>query len=281
MEIDFDLIIELQRLDSEIHNASLVLEGIPRLVQDVDKKIQATTKLVADAKDKMAQNQKKRRDLESEVKDLKVAIGKYKRQLNEVKTNKEYTSLLHEIEETQHKIDTLEEGIIAEMLAADDVEEAIKAALHKQSPEEDLLKKEKIVLDEKMKETEARFAALAKEREALAPQDPPRAAPALRGPPPEEGRHRPIARHGGFLRHVPHARPPADAQRDPGQGEGHPLRELRPDPLLAGQARARQGRAARLRIGPAPRVSRRSPRRRAPLRAPPCTGPRWRPGIRP
>jgi len=172
VEIDFALIIELQRLDSEIHNASLVLEGIPRLVQDVDKKMQATTKLVADAKDKMALNQKKRRDLESEVKDLKVAIGKYKRQLNEVKTNKEYTSLLHEIEETQHRIDTFEEGIIAEMLAADDVEEAIKAALHKQSAEEDLLKKEKIVLDEKMKETEARFAALVMERDALLPRIP-------------------------------------------------------------------------------------------------------------
>lgn len=167
MEIDFDLIVELQRLDSEIHNASLVLEGIPRLVQDVDAKIEATTKLVADAKDKMAQNQKKRRNLENEVKDLKIQIGKYKRQLNEVKTNKEYTALVHEIEETQRKVDSLEEGIIAEMLAADDVEEEIKAALHKQSAEEDVLKQEKLVLGEKMRETEARHAALVKEREAL------------------------------------------------------------------------------------------------------------------
>ncbi|OGD14439.1 MAG: hypothetical protein A2W20_07800 [Candidatus Aminicenantes bacterium RBG_16_66_30] len=172
MEIDFDLIIELQRLDTEIHNASLVLEGIPRLVQDVDKRIQATTKLVADAKDKMSQNQKKRRDLENEVKDLKVQTGKYKRQLNEVKTNKEYTALLHEIEESQRRIDTLEEAIIAEMLAADDVEEEIKAALHRQGQEEEVLKKEKIVLDEKLKETEARFAALNKEREALLPRIP-------------------------------------------------------------------------------------------------------------
>ena len=172
MEIDFDLIIELQRLDAELHNAALVLEGIPRLVQDVDKRIQATTKLVADAKDKMSQNQKRRRDLENEVKDLKVQIGKYKRQLNEVKTNKEYTSLLHEIEEGQHKVDTLEETIIAEMLAADDVEEEIKAALHRQGQEEEVLKKEKIVLDEKMKETEARHAALTKEREALFPRIP-------------------------------------------------------------------------------------------------------------
>jgi len=172
VEIDFDLIIELQRLDTEIHNASLVLEGIPRLVQDVDKRIQATTKLVADAKDKMSQNQKKRRDLENEVKDLKVQTGKYKRQLNEVKTNKEYTALLHEIEESQRRIDTLEEAIIAEMLAADDVEEEIKAALHRQGQEEEVLKKEKIVLDEKLKETEARFAALNKEREALLPRIP-------------------------------------------------------------------------------------------------------------
>jgi predicted nucleic acid-binding Zn-ribbon protein len=172
VDIDFDLIIELQRLDSDIHNATLVLEGIPRLVQDVDARIEATTKLVADAKNKMADNQKKRRDLESEVKDLKVQIGKYKRQLNEVKTNKEYTALLHEIEQTQQKVDGLEESIIAEMLAADDVEEEIKAALHKQAQEEDVLKKERLVLEDKMRESEARLAALNKEREALLPRVP-------------------------------------------------------------------------------------------------------------
>ena len=172
MDIDYELIIQLQQLDTEIRNAALVLEGIPRLVQDIDKKIQAGSKLVADAKDKMSQNQKKRRDLETEVKDIKVQIGKYKRQLNEVKTNKEYTALLKEIEESQHRVDTLEESIIAEMLAADDVEEEIKAALHRHGQDEDSLKKEKIVLDEKMKETEAKFAALNKDREALLPRIP-------------------------------------------------------------------------------------------------------------
>jgi predicted nucleic acid-binding Zn-ribbon protein len=172
VDIDFELIIQLQQLDTEIRNASLVLEGIPRLVQDIDKKIQAGSKLVTDTKDKMAQNQKRRRDLETEVKDIKVQIGKYKRQLNEVKTNKEYTALLHEIEESQHKVDTLEEAIIAEMLAADDVEEEIKAALHKQGQDEDSLKKEKLVLDEKLKETGSRFAALNAEREGLLPRIP-------------------------------------------------------------------------------------------------------------
>lgn len=173
MDPDFDQIIQLQHLDTEIRHAELVLEGIPRLVKEIEAKIQSSSKVVAEAKDKMAQNQKRRRDLETEVKDIKAQVGKYKRQLNEVKTNKEYTSLLKEIEEAQHRIDTLEEAIISEMLAADDIEEEIKTALRKQALEEESLHKEKLVLDEKMKETEARKASLSKEREALLPGIPP------------------------------------------------------------------------------------------------------------
>ena len=173
MDTDFEQIIQLQNLDTEIRSAELVLEGIPRLTEEIDRKIQACSKVVADAKDKLAQNQKKRRDLETEVKDIKVQIGKYKRQLNEVKTNKEYTVLLKEIEEAQHAIDTFEEAIIAEMLAADDIEEEIQAALRKQAREEESLTKEKLVLNEKMKETEARKAKLQREREDLLPGIPP------------------------------------------------------------------------------------------------------------
>lgn len=173
MDIDFDLIIQLQHLDSDVHATTQVLEAIPRLIQDIDKKIQAGSKSVAEAKDKVSQNQKKRRDLETEVKDVKGQIGKYKRQLNEVKTNKEYTSFLKEIEEAQHKIDGLEEAIIAEMLAADDLEEEIKAATLKQGQEEANLRKERSVLDEKARELEKKKARLIAEREALLPQVPP------------------------------------------------------------------------------------------------------------
>jgi predicted nucleic acid-binding Zn-ribbon protein len=173
VDTDFDQIIQLQHLDTEIHHADLVLEGIPRLIREIDARIQSCSKVVADAKDKMAQNQKRRRDLETEVKDVKAQVGKYKRQLNEVKTNKEYTSFLKEIEEAQHKIDTLEEAIIAEMLAADDIEEEIKSAVRKQAQEVESHQKEKLVLDGKMKETEALKARLSREREILLPSVPP------------------------------------------------------------------------------------------------------------
>jgi uncharacterized protein len=173
VDIDFDKIIQLQEIDTELRDTTLVAESIPRLIQDIEKKIQAGSKVLADAKDKMAHNQKRRRDLETEVKDLKLQIGKYKRQLNEVKTNKEYTSLLHEIEETQHKVDSLEEAIIAEMLAADDIEEEIKTATHKQGLEAENFKNEMRALEAKLKELEEKKAKLQNDKAALVPLVPP------------------------------------------------------------------------------------------------------------
>ena len=172
MDIDFESLIRLQHLDSEIQKATHVLENIPRLIEDIEGKIRATSAAVASAKDKLSQNQKKRRDLETEVKDEKTQISKYKRQLNDVKTNKEYTSLLKEIEEAQLRIDRLEEEIISEMLSADDIEEEIKAATMKQGREAENLEKEKLVLEEKARELETLRTELQKDRQEVLPRIP-------------------------------------------------------------------------------------------------------------
>jgi len=172
VDIDFDKLIQLQNLDSEIKHSTLFLENIPRLIEDIDRKIQAGSKAVADAKETLAQNQKKRRDLEGSVKDIKVLIARFKRQLNEVKTNKEYTALLKEIEESQHKVDEFEEEIISEMLAADDIEEEIKTAALKQSQEHEDLKKDQVMLAGKKREMEAGRDRLIREREDLLPMIP-------------------------------------------------------------------------------------------------------------
>jgi len=173
VDIDFDKLIRLQNLDSEIKHNTLFLENIPRLIEDIDRKIQAGSQAVADAKEKLAQNQKTRRDLEGSVKDIKVLIARFKRQLNEVRTNKEYTVFLKEIEESQHKVDGVEEEIISEMLSADDIEEEIKSAMQKQSQEHEDLKKDQVMLVEKKREMEAKRDRLIQEREGLLPLIPP------------------------------------------------------------------------------------------------------------
>ena len=169
MDIDFEKLIQLQNLDSEMKQTTLFLESIPRLIEDIDRKIKAGSQAVADAKDKLAVNQKARRDLEASVKDVKVKIAKFKRQLGEVKTNKEYTVLLHEIEESQREVDAVEERIISEMLTADDIDEEIRSATRKQNKEHETLRADQAVLELKKREMESRRDALIAEREALVP----------------------------------------------------------------------------------------------------------------
>ena len=173
MDIEFEKLIHLQRLDTEIKQIALFLKNTPPLIEEIDKKIEHSSQVAASAQGKMAGSQKKRRDLEAEVKDIKDHVAKYKRQLNEVKTNKEYTALLKEIQESQKKIDRLEEEVIAEMLLADDIQKEIKEANQKFAKAKEKFSKEKDTIFEKKKEMEDKAEKLNQDKEALLPQIPP------------------------------------------------------------------------------------------------------------
>ena len=172
MDIEFEKLINLQKLDKEITDVSLLLENIPTQIEEINKKIETSSQIVTLAEKNMAQNQKKRRELEAEVKDIKEQISKYNRQLNEVKTNREYSSLLKEIEEGRQKVNDLEDEIISEMLSADEIEDEIKATSQKYSEAEEKFSKEKDALQKEKKGLEAKRAKLTQEKEELTPKIP-------------------------------------------------------------------------------------------------------------
>jgi len=172
VETDFENLIKLQKLDIELRNTSVLLDDIPHQIKEIDQKSEESLQLVQDTKNKFSQNQKKRRVLEVELQDKKEKIEKYKRQLNEIKTNKEYSSLLKEIDDTNTKIDALEEEIIGEMLSADDIEKEIKAADKKADEiHAELAKKKEAILEEKNK-AEEKLKNLDAEKEELLPKIP-------------------------------------------------------------------------------------------------------------
>jgi predicted nucleic acid-binding Zn-ribbon protein len=173
VDIEFEKLAQLQRLDTAIKQITLFLENIPGLIAEIDKKIEHSSQVAASAQGKMSDSQKKRRELEAEVKDIKDHIAKYKRQLNEVKTNKEYTALLKEIEESQSKVDRLEEEVIAEMLLADDIQKEIKEASQKFAKVQEKFSREKEAILQKKKETEEKAEKLNQDKQALLPQIPP------------------------------------------------------------------------------------------------------------
>ena len=172
MAIEFEKLISLQKLDKEITDVSLFLENIPSKIEEINKKIETSSQIVTLAKEKMTQNQKKRRDLEAAAKDIKEQISKYNRQLNEVKTNREYSILLKEIEEAKQKDNDMEEEIISEMLSADEIEDEIKTASQKYSEAEEKFSKEKDVLQQEKKKFEAKKDKLNQKKEKLVPKIP-------------------------------------------------------------------------------------------------------------
>lgn len=170
MEIDFNILIQLQSIDEEINSSFLYLKEIPSQIQEIDTRIEKGLQIVNQAKEKLVQNQKKRRNLEADVQDLKAQIAKYQHQLGGVKTNLEYRSLLKEIEETQKKTDILEEEIISEMLLADDIEEEIKTANNNANQAKNKLLEEKDLLLKKKKEVEEEEKKLIQEKEKITPK---------------------------------------------------------------------------------------------------------------
>jgi predicted nucleic acid-binding Zn-ribbon protein len=172
VEADFTNLNKLQQLDIDIRNTSVLLDDIPHQIEEIDQKSKESLQIVQNAKESLSENQKKRRDLESKLLDTKENIAKFKRQLNEVKTNKEYTALLKEIDDTNTKIDSLEELIITEMLSADDIETGIKAASKKADEiQAELAEKKEQILQEKNK-SEEKLNNLEKEKEELLPKIP-------------------------------------------------------------------------------------------------------------
>jgi predicted nucleic acid-binding Zn-ribbon protein len=173
LDIAFDKLIRLQNVDIEIAAFTALLEAVPSRLAAFDADTQAAAEGVVKAKDRLAANQKKRRELEGEVKTVKEQAAKFKRQLNDVKTNKEYTALLKEIEEAQHKTERIEEDILNEMIAADDIEKEIKGASAKKAADEARIQVEKQAVMAEKGSLEEKRAALEKERAGILPEIPP------------------------------------------------------------------------------------------------------------
>ena len=173
MDIAFDKLIRLQNVDTELNATLALLDAVPVRLEAIDHQIKATAEIVALARTSSPAIEKKRRDLEGEVKDIKAYAAKFKRQLNDVKTNKEYAALQKEINDTELKADKIEEEIINAMIAADDIEREIKSANGRQSEEKGRIEKDREAILREQKDLEARKAALLREREEIVPEIPP------------------------------------------------------------------------------------------------------------
>ena len=148
VENTIDLLVRLQEADDEISKIDDLLEKIPAELGGLSASLDAAKEESKRYHEKLEEDNKLRLAKEREVEDKTAGIGKAKSKLNDVKTNQEYKAVLHEIDNMEKAISTLEDEQLALMEQLDE----------DRAKEEDFVKKLEI--------EEANFKKLKVEKEA-------------------------------------------------------------------------------------------------------------------
>ncbi|GJL79195.1 MAG: hypothetical protein NPINA01_21840 [Nitrospinaceae bacterium] len=109
MNAQLQKLIDLQNLDQEISEFEGALAAIPNQIQSATAEMEAVTKEIKEAREVIASMQKSRKQLEADVQAENDHMAKTKTKLPLVKTNKEYTAILSEVESIKEKIAGIED----------------------------------------------------------------------------------------------------------------------------------------------------------------------------
>jgi predicted nucleic acid-binding Zn-ribbon protein len=173
---DLERLIQLQALDSGVAEARRLQVTIPETQRALDDRLEGARAAVATAKERLAANNASRRDLEKDIAAIQTRLSRYKDQLMEVKTNREYHAMQHEIDTAQGEVKRLEDQMLELMVAGDDVAAGLKSAESALKTAEQQIVRDRADLGKQLEAAAAAVEQLTRERSALAASV---AAPAL------------------------------------------------------------------------------------------------------
>jgi predicted nucleic acid-binding Zn-ribbon protein len=124
MHPDLEHLIQLQDVDSAAEKARRRIADMPAAVAALDARIAERMNAAAVVKERIAASQASRREIEKELAAVQGRLSKYKGQLMEVKTNKEYQAMQKEMSVAEQDVRGHEDRLLdrmeeAETLAAE------------------------------------------------------------------------------------------------------------------------------------------------------------------
>jgi predicted nucleic acid-binding Zn-ribbon protein len=128
MHPSLEHLIRLQQLETDAGERKRRLAELPARVADADAAIAAAKAARDAAAALVAENTAARRAADRELNVQQSRLTKFKDQLMEVKTNKEYTAMQHEIATAEDGVRTFEDQILTLMMQADELTATVKAA---------------------------------------------------------------------------------------------------------------------------------------------------------
>jgi uncharacterized protein len=164
---DLERLVRLQQIETAAEQARRRLETLPADHQTLDSRLAAGREAVEAAKARLAASAAARRDIEKGLAVVQSRLSKFKDQLMEVKTNKEYQAMQKEIATAEREVRSFEDRILDRMEEAEGLQGELTQAERALRQEEGAIADERRTLDAERDRIEAALAKLTTDRAAL------------------------------------------------------------------------------------------------------------------
>lgn len=134
MEKDMEMILKLQGIDYELGELERSKDYLPDMINNLERELEETSNALKGFEKELTEQTLLNKNLDIELATLNQELGKFQKQMREIKTNKEYDALTNEIVNRKLKISSTEEEILKVLTNIDDLKEKIKQ--YKQKLEE-------------------------------------------------------------------------------------------------------------------------------------------------
>ena len=172
MDAQLKTLIDLQGVDARIAAHEAEAARLPKEIAAIHAEIETAKKDVDAGKARLDAAKKDQRTREKDLEVVQAKRSKTEGRLYEVKTNKEYSAVLAEIEEIKQEKGRVEEEILLLMESQERLTADIKDAEGRFKTREAQGKQEEAALQEKLRAVEADLALVRTERAELARQLP-------------------------------------------------------------------------------------------------------------
>jgi hypothetical protein len=172
MDAQLKTLIDLQGVDTRIAALDTEAARLPKEIAAIHAEIDAAKKDIEAGKARLDAAKKDQRTREKDLEVVQAKRSKTEGRLYEVKTNKEYSAVLAEIEEIKQEKGRVEEDILLLMESQERLTVDIKDAEARFKARETQGKQEESALQEKLRAVEADLALVRAERAELARQLP-------------------------------------------------------------------------------------------------------------
>lgn len=163
-------LVELQKLDVEIYEFKRVLKEKPALIDELSKKFESQKAHLKELEEKFKVSQVERKSLELELQTKEGEIAKHNAQLSQIKTNKEYTAKLSEIEHIKADKSQIEEKILISYDDSDRLSAAITKERAFLAEEEKKFLAQKKECEDTIRELQEKAHALEASRNRIVPE---------------------------------------------------------------------------------------------------------------